>query len=365
MNTPGKLGLWLGLMALALGIALLVPAKVSADGLHIRPLLFRETLQAGQKKKGYVDVSNPSHVPVTASMTIKSFRQTDSRGSLRFDDNKELAEGIQLDLSEVAFGPREAVRIYFQIDSAKLPPGDVFAAIFAGTSTQSANAGPAAQVGTLLILENGQSGPRSAETTGLSAALVIMSNDIKGTVTVRNTAPGDRATGFFPKLRVSVGPFDPKVIQFEGPLVFAGNSREVPFTLRANNRLGIYRLTADTNGSVQHRWVFMVTGFWRVAMPVLLLAIGGLVLARRRRVKRLVLPDTAVLHPPESASDPADGLSARAAPKPAKKPKPVGRSPVRAPALLKKPKAITTVRVQKKPLDKTSLKRADIKPKAR
>ena len=259
------------------GMTVLMPEKTNAEGLQIRPLLYREKLQPGEVKKGFVDISNSSHTPVTLLLRAKSFRQTGNNGSLQFLDSDAIKEGIRLDLREVVLAPREAVRVYFVIDGKKLPQGDVFAAIFAATKAES-NTGiaPSAQVGTLLILENGDPGPRRAAVVGLDLARVhIASTSISGTGLVRNTAPADQSTAFFPDMKISIGPGKGQTRQFEGPLVFAGNTREVRFTVPVGNRFGLFRLTLEAQGAKRDTWVFLITGFWRWLVP---LSIAALVL---------------------------------------------------------------------------------------
>lgn len=54
--------------------------SASATSLKISPLRYDTTLSAGEKKKGFVDVTNPSGSDVHVMLTVQAFRQTDNTG---------------------------------------------------------------------------------------------------------------------------------------------------------------------------------------------------------------------------------------------------------------------------------------------
>jgi hypothetical protein len=284
-----------------LAVTLLHPGHASAAALQIRPLMYRETLQADQTKKGFVDVSNASSTSVTVEMNVRAFRQVDGQGDLKFYDSPAVTRGVQLDLKELDLGPGEAVRMYFQVDAKQLPKGDVFAAIFAATkSQQSGGIAPSAQVGTLLILQNGQAGPRTIDVQSVDVAPLQFGSAISGSVKLRNPAPSEPASGFNPEVTVTLTPFAELRKQVNGPLVMSGISRSVDFNLPAS-RIGIYRLTATAGRSSKQTWLIAVTGFWRWLLPaVAVAAVACWYATRWLRRRRRVAPV-----PEQSRSDPA------------------------------------------------------------
>lgn len=271
-------------IAAAAGLAW--PSRVEAAAVQIRPLIYRETVAPGENKKGFVDISNASATKLTVSLGVQGFRQTDGTGNLQFFASEALTKGIVLDLEEVELGPREAVRVYFLIDSTKLPKGDVFAAVFASTKPEiTGGIASAARVGTLLVLENGYPGKRQAVVESLQVAAVHLGDGITGTVTVRNAAEPPQESGFFPKVTVKLTPVAAVQKQLEGPLVMTGIARTVPFDLQTN-RIGIYKLAVSTGDSTAEKWLFLLTGHYRWAA----LAIAGvlavfvvLLMGRRHR----------------------------------------------------------------------------------
>lgn len=280
----------LGMLAAILGMAFFVlPQNVFAAGLQIRPLLYNETLQAGETKKGFVDVSNASDSAVTVELSVQGFKQTDDAGDLQFFSSPDIAKGIPLDLQEVHLKAREAVRVYFLIDSKKLPQGDVLAAIFASTKpSPSSGIATAARVGTLLVIANGTGAPHSAAVTQLSLPMFIFANDISGSLEIKNTADPQAATGFFPTINLTVGPLGKVTQQLKGPLVTTGVTRQVPFHI-ATNRIGFYKVSATAgSGDGASRWVFVITGWWRsvvVAVIGAIVLVTGVLLARKRQLR--------------------------------------------------------------------------------
>ncbi|HEX8226956.1 MAG TPA: hypothetical protein VF572_03750 [Candidatus Saccharimonadales bacterium] len=274
-------------LALTAGAVLAAPAEVHAEGLQIRPLMYREALEQGKSKQGFVDVSNPSSVAVTVTMDVRGFRQADGQGNLRFFTSQVISSGITLDLKEVELGPREAARVYFAIDSNKLPKGDIFAAIFAATkSPAGAGIVPSAQVGTLLLIQNGQPGPRRISIQSLDVSPIQIGEAVRGAATLKNPAPVEPSSGFFPKVTVSLRPIGELKQQIDAPLVMSGVSREIPFKLAAS-RIGLYKLTVASGGSSVDKWAVVVTGFWRwVLLGLAGLMVFTVLLVRRSRRRR-------------------------------------------------------------------------------
>lgn len=267
-------GWMIAIMILAGGIFLAPSA--GAQSLQIRPTIYQNiTLGAGEKKKGFVDISNPTAQAQIVDLDVQAFRQTDDAGSLAFYDDAQVKAGVQLDLSQVELGGHEAIRVYFLLDGTKLPNGDVFAAIFAQTAPSSGAAAQSVRVGTLLALTNGTPAPHRADITNLNAAPFQMGEAVTATMSVTNPAKNGEATGFFPEITVDLQPYSSKKVT--GPLVFAGRTRTIDYR-QAGNYFGIVRLQATAGGNGQARLIFVMTGYWRWLAP-LIVAVGIAVLA--------------------------------------------------------------------------------------
>ncbi|RYF28297.1 MAG: hypothetical protein EOO17_05115 [Chloroflexi bacterium] len=198
----------------------------AADTLQLRPLMYKESLDVGESKRGVVDIANGSDQTAQVVLSVRFFRQTGDDGTLQFYDRPDETDGIVLDVSDIELSPKDAARIGFTVESSKLPQGDVFAAIFATTKS----AGP-------------------------------------------NPADANKATGFFPNMKVSMAPWG-RSTQFEGPLVYAGRTRAFDFSV-PSSQFGIYQVTVGANGADDVRYVFLITGIWR---QVVLYALLGLAL---------------------------------------------------------------------------------------
>ena len=253
---------WLGL-AMVLGLLLSVQQPVFAQAsLQVQPLQNEAALQQGDRKKGFIDVTNPQPAAVKVQFSVAGFRQVDSAGNLSFYDSEQLRAGIMLDYEEYTIPANKTLRLFFVIDGTKLPCGDFFAAIFAHTINETTgSASSSVRIGSLLILTNGTPGARQAELTKLDAAWLQTGADINGKVTIKNTAPADSASGFFPDITIGLWPFG-QTTSIKGPLVFAGNTRQATFAL-PSNQLGIYKLTVGYGDSSQSQWMLVITGFWR------------------------------------------------------------------------------------------------------
>lgn len=252
--------------------------SVGAISLRVAPLEYRTSLKQGEKKKGFIDVSNPSDQKIIVKTSAQAFKQIDDQGTIQFFDDEQIAEGFMLDLDEFELGPKEAVRMYFLLDSTKLPSGDVFGAIFFTTNPTKATAGvgQAVKLGTVLSVVNGTPGARQAAITNLEIPFFHLNNEIHGSYSIKNTADPNKATGFYPQVRLSTAPFgDTKEVS--GKLVFAGRSRTNDFSLKLP-ALGIYQVSASYGDSVKKRWVLVVEPIMLIVAGVI---ITGVIVIRR------------------------------------------------------------------------------------
>ena len=281
--------LLLALSCVFAGVFLAAPAA-SAASLKVAPLEYRTTLKEGEKKKGFIDVSNPTKETVRVKASAQAFRQIDDSGSLQFFDNEQVSAGVQLDLDEFELGPREAVRMYFLLDSTRLPSGDVYGAIFFTTAPETPDktgAGQSVRLGTLLSIVNGTPGQRDAEVTGLSVPWLQLTDKVTGTYRIKNVADPTKATGFYPNVQVRVEPWGESKKQ-TGKLTFAGITRTNEFTLKTLP-LGIYKVSVGYADSVKSAWVVVASPLALVVFIVLLAGVGfsGRYYLNRRRQRHL------------------------------------------------------------------------------
>ena len=279
------MGVLVGMIA---SVVLWAPTVGAEPTLSVQPLQYREALQPGERKKAFIDVTNPASQSATVQFSVQGFKQVDNKGGLEFYDDERLQNGIQLDYQEVEIPAYRTLRLYFVVDGAKLPTGDVFAVIFATTRPEQGIAAPSVRLGTLIMLTNGAPGARDAQIESLAVATVQTGESLRGEVRVKNTAPAKSASGFFPEIKLSVWPFGP-TRTVAAPLVYAGNTRAVPFAM-PSNQIGIFKVTASYGQSRKEAWVVLVTGVWRwVAVAIAAtgaIVILGLAWLRHRRPSR-------------------------------------------------------------------------------
>lgn len=262
--------------------------KPDLFGLKIAPLEVRAELKKGQKKKGYVEVSNPSNKTVQVVSSVRGFKQIDDSGALRFYQDEQIEAGIQVDLNEFELPPWSAARVYYLLDGTKLPTGDVFAAIFFSTSQQQDSVlsiQPSVRVGTLLSIVNGTSPSHQATITKLEVSL-FQFGDIKGTYTIKNTGKED-STGFYPQVKLGLQPFS-QTEEVTSRLVFPGIERANNFSVTPNYP-GIYQLKVTHQDSEKSTLVFVVTTeliIGLVVFVVLVLVTVRLMIVRRSRRPR-------------------------------------------------------------------------------
>lgn len=257
---------------------------VAATSLKVEPLSYDVQLAPGEVKKGFIDISNPTTSPVTATLSVQGFRQIDDRGSLEFYDDPALTAAITPDYREVSLGSREALRLYFLVDGTKLPQGDLFAALFVTTTPPAGGVGTAESVrlGTLLTIVNGSSGSRQATIEQLAVNWWQFGTLINGRFTVRN--PASDSSGFYPDVAIRLTPFGGETVQ-RSSLVMAGRERENQFTIEGD-RLGIYRLSVSHGASERSQWVVVVTGYWQWLLPLIVVVITTVFVSKRHAKKR-------------------------------------------------------------------------------
>lgn len=253
---------WLAVFVAVIGYVLLSASSVSAEPvLGLQPLQYTETLNKGERKQAYIDVTNPTPQAIDVQFGVQGFRQVDDNGTLTFYDDEKVTQGILLDYQEKQIPANKTLRLFFVVDGTKLPSGDVFAAIFAQTKPVEAARVPSVRVGTLLILTNGTPGVRQASIEELNVPVLHTDDAVTGKIKIKNTAPTASASGFFPKITIATWPFGPNTT-VTGPLVYAGNTRTVSFDL-PSNQLGVYKITASYGDSSKSQWVLLMTGIWK------------------------------------------------------------------------------------------------------
>lgn len=260
----------LGLSLLAGCYLIFHAVPVSAASLKISPLRYDAELSIGEKKKGFVDITNLSAQEADIRLSVQAFRQINDSGALEFYDSRTVQEGVLLDYSEVTLGPRETLHLAFLLDGTKLASGDNFAALFATSIPDESGAGEQAiRVGTLLIISNATPSIHTAVIQDLSGQLVQFSDGLRVTFDVRNTAEVGSATGFSPTITVRAWPYVNDTVS--GPLVFAGRTRTVDF-VKKGDYLGILAIRVKTGNSEQVIYRLAITGYWRLLLPILVAA---------------------------------------------------------------------------------------------
>jgi hypothetical protein len=348
-----------------LALAVSAPAQASAPGLQITPLQYEDTLGT-TVKNGFIDVANPTDTTITVDARIRGFNQTGTAGDLRFFDDAGLADAIKLDLTSFELGPREAVRVLFSVNPAKLAKGGVYAAIFFQTRpeegmSESSYVAQSANVGTLLLLKNG-SGTPQGHLDQTNIPFLQLGTGLKGLVTVKNTAASPGGIAYRPDLHARVFPWS-RAITLPTGLVLPGATRQFAFE-RPGSYAGLLPLTLSDAATKSSRtvWVLACTGWWAWAVLILILAAfvllilrllrGPLHLRRRARAalgyiaqltKRLLsrqLPASLATdragdaakpgHPkpePDAAPDPGPGAGAMPGPQPDDDPEPPAPKP--------------------------------------
>lgn len=268
-----------------------IGTSTSAASLKLAPLEYRTTLKSGEKQKGFVDVSNPTEETVRVSTSVQAFKQTTDTGGLEFYSDERVSAGVLLDLDEFNLGPREAVRMYFVLDSTRLPPGDVFGGIFfttAPTMPRGSGVGQSVRLGTLLSITNGTPGDRRAEIKQLDVSFLQIGETIRGSYSIKNTGSPLKSTGFYPEVTLKSNPFGSEH-DHQGKLVFADRTRQNDFEIPAPV-FGLYKLSAIYETSTKSTWVLVARPFTFLVGSILFVALGfsmALIRHRKHRSKRL------------------------------------------------------------------------------
>lgn len=271
------------MIRLLLGLAIFISATLASTAvthaestLGLQPLQYTETLNKGERKQAFIDVTNPSSQPVVVQFDVQAFKQIDDKGNLSFYEDTRMSDGILLDYQEKEIPAKKTLRLFFVVDGARLPSGDIFAAIFARTKPDEKALTPSVRIGTLVILTNGTPSARQAEVTSFTTPLFHFDDSITGEIKIKNTAPANTSSGFSPKVDVRMWPFGlAKSVQ--GPLIFAGNTRTVKLS-EPGNYFGIYKISVSFDTSTKDRWVILATGVWRWIAPVVsMVVIAGFI----------------------------------------------------------------------------------------
>ena len=262
-----------------LGVMLVTvtPSVARAQGLNIQPYTYSIELKTKERQKGIIDVRNPSGEKISVTTSVQAFRQIDDKGTLEFYDNEQVAAGITPDLKQFELGPRQTMRMVFEVDGAKLPPGDVFGAVFFSAKPATATRGvsQAVRLGTILSIVNGVKPQRSAEIISLTSTFLHTGDAVSGSYVIKNTGNPANSTGFYPEVTLSLSPFQIEKVQ-SSTLVFAGRSRTNDFMLETS-RFGLYKLSANYGEQTKSKWIFVATGWWRwVSVSVILVVVFGI-----------------------------------------------------------------------------------------
>ncbi len=274
------------------GAIAFLPQPVSAEaGLQLNPLKYEDTLTDGRVKSGYIDVSNPGDATVSVVTTVEGFRQADLDGNLAFFADEALRAGIKPGLEHFELGPRESIRVAFSVEPAKLPRGGVYAAIFFRTvpPTPQVNVSyvaESANVGTLLILQNGAAGEQTGAVSEFDLPFWQFGAGLKGRLEYHNTNRNTGGLAFRPALESRVLPWG-RPARFEGSFVMPQSTRQFTF-VHSGSYLGLLpvTLTDVASGRPVTRWVVACTGWYRYLVPVA--AIGLIWFLTRGRRSRVV-----------------------------------------------------------------------------
>jgi len=277
----------LGFLVLAATSVWPAPASADVPGLQLNPLEYQDSLASGRVKAGFVEVANPGDATVQIEAKVQGFRQTGTDGRLEFFDDPVLAAGITVNLASFELGPREAIRVTFNVDPAKLPAGGVYAAIFFRTipppqGSGSSYVAESANLGTLLEFTNGPDTNHQGKISAAHIPFWQFGSRLTGNLTYVNTDHSARPVGFRPSLTVKVLPWGhaPKL---STGLVLPGSARVFPIA-RSGSYFGLLPVII-TDTETHHTttaWIFACTGWYQWALLVVLLAlIGGMLLRRR------------------------------------------------------------------------------------
>ncbi len=312
------------IVALLANLMPVLSVHSETPGLQLNPLQYEDNLTTNSVHLGYVDVSNPSDAIITIESKVQGFKQTDIAGHLGFFDDPEITGGIKVDLARFDLGPHEAIRVAFSVDPQKLPKGGVYAVIFFRTippqqSSASSFVAESANIGTLLMLQNGGSGAHVGKITKVDLPFLQFGRGLLGTFDYKNIDRSITAVGFKPAVSVRVLPWgsSPKLAS---ALVLPSSERRFEVD-RRGSFFGILPVTLTDTDSHQHvtTWVFALTGWYQLVLIIIVLTLGALAGASYLRKRQpLSQPDAALVTEPKSKAKP----KTKAKPEPKTKAKP-------------------------------------------
>ncbi len=280
----------LGITAgLGLSLAVAPAARASTPGLQVNPLEYQSTLKGTDIESGFIDVANPGDTSINVVSNVEGFRQADLAGDLAFFNSTPLNQGIVVGLPQFSLGPRQAIRVSFSVDPSRLPKGGVYAVIFFRTvppnqSSSSSFIAESANVGTLLLLQNGPA-QKTGRIKQLNLGFWQLGSGISGSGEYGNTG-GDTAAAVKPVITSHVWPWG-RATRFTGPLVLPGSTRAFSFS-RPGSYAGLLPVTLidPTTGAATTRWVVACTGGYAFALLIaVILALFWLVYHLTRRAK--------------------------------------------------------------------------------
>ena len=263
---------------------------VRSVSLRIQPLIYKETITGADRKRGYIDIANPSGNEQTISVAVKGFKQVDNGNRLEFFDSAQLKEAIVVDKKSFKILPQQAVRVFFGVEGKKLPSGDVLAAIIFTTGQKSSTKGratvsQAASVGTLLTLLNPDDSAHKADIVKLDVDFFQLGLKLHGSYTLKNTAPEGSANAFYPVVERMYSPFG-KPVKQQTSLLSAGVVRTTELS-SSENMFGLYKLTVSQGTSVKDVWVFTILGWgWAIAASIFSLFAALIVMIFKLRERR-------------------------------------------------------------------------------
>ena len=243
---------------------------VWAQGLRVAPLEHRTTLKKNEVKRGFIDISNPYGQTTLTKVSVQAFRQIDDSGNIQFYDDARIRSGITVDVQSLSIQPKEAYRIFFEVDGSRLPQGDVYAAIFFSTMPAGEDKGveQSVKVGTILSIINQTPGDRRASITKLTMPFISFSRDVAGKYSIKNE--GRRGSGFYPEVTISTWPWGDSR-QKTSSLVFGGRTRSNDFTV--NLGYGFHRVTIEYEGSKKSHFVVVIATWHLMVLSVIVLIV--------------------------------------------------------------------------------------------
>lgn len=266
----------------------LIVSSVGASSIKVAPLKYEQKLTPGKTLVGAVDISNPSDSVQKYTASVRAFRQINEDGELQFYEDSAITQGIEVDQPAFSLGAHQVARIFFSINPDKLPKSGIYAAVLFNTNpdqpSTATRLATSVSSGTLLILDNSLDSEESGEVVNLQAKFWQFGSGLAVITTYKNTGSGDNGIAFNPQLSIKSVPWG-KPLNQTGPLVFAGNQRQVNL-IKPGSYFGVLplQITDVASGESKTKWVFAITGYWTILAPILLvlLLVGAGLYYRRK-----------------------------------------------------------------------------------